>query len=320
MKPTSASAALAEAQPPPVPVCVNVAELLERQIAPREYVLAPILREKETAMLHAWRGVGKTYVGLAIAFAVASGGSFLSWQAPKPRRVLYLDGEMPARTMQDRMLAIVAGSDLGHHFDSDFLRFVCADLQEDPLPSLSTPEGQAAVEPLVADAELVIVDSISTLAGDGKENESESWLPMQAWALAQRRRGKTVLLLHHDGKGGEQRGTSRKEDILDLVIQLRHPPDYEPQHGARFEVHFRKYRGLLGDVVAPFEAALELPEHGGAVWTMRKLADAQLDRVVALLLDGVKVGDVAQELGISRATAYRLRKQAQDLGRLSHEA
>jgi len=184
------------------------------------------------------------------------------------------------------------------------------------LPNLSTAEGQLLLQPLVEEADLVVVDSISTLAGFGRENEAESWLPMQAWALDLRRCGKSVLLLHHDGKGGQQRGTSRREDILDVVIGLRHPPDYEPSQGARFEVRFDKARGLHGDAVAPFEAMLTVVD-GQAIWAIRQLDDAQLDRAAALFRDGCKPTDVAQELCVSRATAYRLQKRLREQGLLT---
>ncbi len=41
-----------------------------------------------------------------------------------------------------------------------------------------------------------------------------------------------------------QRGTSRREDVLDTVIQLKRPKDYEPEDGGRFEVHFTKHCGF----------------------------------------------------------------------------
>jgi putative DNA primase/helicase len=37
-----------------------------------------------------------------------------------------------------------------------------------------------------------------------------------------------LLIVHHTGKGGEQRGTSRREDVLDTSISLRRPADYAP--------------------------------------------------------------------------------------------
>jgi len=82
-----------------------------------------------------------------------------------------------------------------------------------------------------------------------------------------------VLFIHHSGKGGAQRGTSRKEDVLDTVIALRRPEDYSPAEGARFEVHFEKARGFAGEEAEPFEAALT-----GAGWAVCKLEDA-LERV-----------------------------------------
>ena len=38
---------------------------------------------------------------------MASGGAFLKWTTPKPRRVLYVDGEMPAIAMQERFAATI---------------------------------------------------------------------------------------------------------------------------------------------------------------------------------------------------------------------
>jgi putative DNA primase/helicase len=69
---------------------------------------------------------------------------------------------------------------------------------------------------------------------------------MQELVLSLRRSGTTTLIVHHSGKGGQQRETSRREDVLDSVISLRRPDGYEPSEGARFEVHFEKSRGFTG--------------------------------------------------------------------------
>ena len=114
-----------------------------------------------------------------------------------------------------------------------------------------------SIEKLITEqTKLIVMDNISTLIRSGKENEGESWLPVQEWALRLRSRGKTVLFIHHSGKGGQQRGTSRREDVLDTVIALKKPADYKQQDGAHFEVHFEKNRGLYGDDVKPFEVRL----------------------------------------------------------------
>jgi putative DNA primase/helicase len=66
------------------------------------------------------------------------------------------------------------------------------------------------------------------------------------WLLRLRRKGVAVLLIHNAGVNGKQRGTSRREDALDLVIGLRRPADYSSEQGARFEVHIEKARTLVG--------------------------------------------------------------------------
>src|SRR5262249_3310327 len=213
----------------------------------REMLLANILPMKGLMMIYSRRGVGKTHMSVGIAVAAASGGTFLRWSAPAPRRVLLIDGEMPLVTLQERLAAAVAASNKEPP-DASYLRLIAADYQEDGIPDLSTAEGIEAIEPFIADGvDLVILDNLSTLCRSGKENESESWGPVQEWLLALRRRGISVVIIHHAGKNGAQRGTSKREDVLDTVINLVHPDDYQPDQGARFEIHFEKLRGFVGD-------------------------------------------------------------------------
>jgi hypothetical protein len=159
---------------------------------------------------------------------------------------------MPAVALQERYIAVVAASDMdapGENF-----RLLAADMQEDGLPDLADPEAQRFYEPYIADADLIIVDNLSTIARSLRENEADSFGPLQAWMVSQRSGGRSVLLVHHAGKGGGQRGTSRKEDTLDAVISLSRQPGYSASEGARFEVRFTKSRGFWGDDAEPFEA------------------------------------------------------------------
>ena len=79
---------------------LDLAELLTLDIPERGMVLDPIIPEKGLALLYAMRGTGKTHVALGIAHAVATGARFLNWQAPTPRRVLLVDGEMPTSDLR----------------------------------------------------------------------------------------------------------------------------------------------------------------------------------------------------------------------------
>ncbi len=293
---------------------VNIGDFLSMVIPPREMVLAPVLPSQGLAMLYAARGVGKTFVGLGMAYAVATGGAFFRWQAPAPRRVLYIDGEMPASAMQERLAQIVQGSEIEPP-STDYLRVITPDLQEDGIPDISSTEGQAAIEDYLEGVSLVIVDNLSTLCRYGRENDAESWEPMQEWLLSLRRRGFSVLLVHHAGKGGNQRGTSKREDCLDTVICLKRPPDYRAEDGARFEVHLEKARGVIGEDAKPFEARLEVRDNA-AVWTTRDIEDRELEQVIELTRAGDTVRDITEETGISKSKVNRLQKRARDEGRL----
>ena len=186
--------------------------------------------------------------------------------------------------------------------------FLSADLYRDGLPDLASTEGQAAIERLLPNIEVLILDNVSTLVRSGVENEAEGWLPVQNWLLRLRRMGKTVIIVHHAGKGGAQRGTSRREDPLDLVLNLRAPEDYEPVEDARFEVHFEKGRGLLGAAKDPFEAKLETRD-GKSIWTMCALEDAKLQEIRELRTAGQTIRQIAKQLGISKSAVDRALKK-----------
>jgi putative DNA primase/helicase len=156
--------------------------------------------------------------------------------------------------------------------------------------------------------ELLVLDNLSSLTSVIRDNDAESWTPIQEWLLRLRRRGISVLIVHHAGKGGEQRGTSRREDVLDTSLSLRRPSDYKAPQGARFEVHFEKARGIHGQLAKPFEVRLEIIDRV-ASWTIREIEDANLARVKALLEDGLTVRDIADETGIPKSTVGRLKKQ-----------
>jgi putative DNA primase/helicase len=286
---------------------IAIEDLLAEEIRPREMLLDPVLPEQGLAMLYAYRGIGKTYLALGMAAAVASGAKFLRWQAPRPRRVLFVDGELPAATIRERAAMTIAGFG-DARLAPGALRIVTPDLQERPMPDLGTVKGQRLIEPHLEGVDLLVIDNLSSLCRSGNENEGEGWLPVQEWALGLRRRGMSVLFVHHAGKNKSQRGTSRREDLLDTVITLRHPSDYSPEDGLRAEVHFEKTRSLLGEAARPFEVMMSNGANREAVWTFREMEDVMADRAATLFSVNMSVRDVANALGISRSHAGRLRQ------------
>ncbi len=291
---------------------IGLSEFLRLEIPAREMLLNPILPQRSLSMLYAPRGLGKSWLALSIGLTVASGSRLLRWSAPRKRRVLYVDGEMPLVALQERLQAIsAAASDIAN----DGFQLLAADYVETGI-NLSGEEGQQSVEALLPDTDLLILDNLSTLCSGRSENASDAWLPMQQWLLRLRRKGLAVLLVHHAGNNGRQRGTSRREDALDTVIALRRPANYSPDQGCRFEIHFEKLRNRVDPgAAAPFEASLEGVLAAGQEvvrWTDHDLVPPILMRAAELFEDGLTVREVAAALKISKSEAGRLRLRYQE--------
>jgi len=288
-------------------VALTIDELLTRKFPPMEALLAPWLCKQHLSMVYAWRGVGKTHFALAVAYAVASGGTFLKWKADKPRRVVYIDGEMAGDAIKARIAAIVASTPDEHEPPNGYFRIITPDTQNQPLPDLASAEGQAALAPIIADADLIVVDNLSCLMRSGAENDGDDWMPVAGWALELRRQGKAVLFVHHAGKSKAQRGTSRREDLMYVVIKLDHAKDYRQEMGAAFTVEFQKARHLTGDDARNLEASLTHDEQGVQAWGWKDADQGMTERIRKLKADApdLNQSQIAEELGCNRSTVSR---------------
>src|SRR6516164_531157 len=151
---------------------VSVTELLKMDVKDREMVLHPFLPTQGLAMLYSKRGVGKTFLSLGISIAVASGSPFLKWNAPTPRKVLYVDGEMPLSSLKQRLFDILAGTDIHPDFYPN-LELITPDVQTRGLPDLATISGQDEIEEHLPGVNLLVLDNLSSLVRAVKENEGE---------------------------------------------------------------------------------------------------------------------------------------------------
>lgn len=85
----------------------------------REPILGKWLMQGDLGFVYGPRGLGKTWLGLYIARKIAEGGSAAHWNAHKPRRVLYVDGEMPFDEMCRRNAALTDVQTDGLFFQSN---------------------------------------------------------------------------------------------------------------------------------------------------------------------------------------------------------
>ncbi|MCF8081808.1 MAG: AAA family ATPase [Deltaproteobacteria bacterium] len=300
---------------PSLETCVLDLPALQKMEIPERQKIFSWLCQGGLVMLYGPRGIGKTFFVLFLAIAAACNRPFMKWGKPsEPVGVLVIDGEMALADLRERLtsllpgkpvepLKILSGEVAFTQFERD-LNFVNSDTQEGILKILDNDKR----------IRLLIIDNISCLFRGIKESSKDDWEKVTPWLLAIRRRGVAVVLVHHAGKGGDQRGTSGREDMLDTVVKLGSVQN-DVADGAKFTVTFTKSRGAYGEDVKPFEASLSLgtPES----WTWRPIEDSTYDRMLALARDGIDtVSDMADELKVSKGLVSRLKKKAIEQGDL----
>jgi hypothetical protein len=221
-------------------------ELAALDIPEREFVVEPFISASSLTMIYAVRGLGKTWFAVSLSLAVAEGAKFLAYDVPQARRVLYVDGEMSLQDLKERITSLTSAP-------PDALMFLPSErLFREARPlNLHERKDQAAIERAIGALsaagqapEMIVFDNLSSLSGGVDENDNSALDGLLRWLTGLRHGGLAIVLIHHAGKSGTQRGASRREDLLDTSIELQQPPvDEEPHPGAHFILQFAKTRG-----------------------------------------------------------------------------
>ena len=296
---------------------VTIGELVSMELPERQRFL-PWLVEGGLVMVFGPRGVGKTYFSIGLAAALTCQTQFMKWDVEKPAGVLLVDGEMSLGDLRSRIVEMLPGEPVAP------LEIVSHEIvfeREEKDLNLGLPEWQDAIGTYLEDhpdIRVVIIDNLSCLLPGVAEDKRDEWAnKVLPFLLGMRRRGIAVVMLHHSGKGGDQRGTSSREDQLNTVIKLVQPPAYDATKGAQFVVSFTKSRNAFGDEIKDFEVELINNDTGGLTWAWRDVEQSNEDRLLQLARDGVEhVNDAAEELGISKGQVSKLKKRLQAKGML----
>lgn len=292
---------------------VDYPELLNIQLPERKCHL-PWLLEGGLTMVYGPRGLGKTMFSLGLTAALTTGRNFLGWPVLEAVGVLYVDGEMALDELRSRITALLSETPKAP------LSFLSGEIVYSRLERDLTLSEDHIRQSIVSildtrkDLRVLVIDNISCLFPGIDEDKKRDWEPIQAWLISLRRRNLSVVLIHHAGKSGQQRGTSGREDALDTVIQLSRPTDYDAREGCHFELSFNKARSVKGEYVTALDVRLE-EINGMPIFTHRPLERSNEARVQELLAEGVtNLREIAETLGISKTYAYKLKKRIEEGG------
>ena len=191
---------------------------LSKNIRERDYLLGSVICTTSRWMVYGQTGLGKTLFVMNIAAAMSVAANTMGWQGKRKCTVMYLDGEMPAETFKERIEQVVAlyGSDAqiyGYNRD---------DLDDEQMPPLNTPEGEAWLwkEIAIVKPDVIVFDSIMCLLG-GDMKEEDSWEPVKTMIRRLTSMRIAQIWMHHAGhNAGQAYGTSTRTWEMDTVVRL----------------------------------------------------------------------------------------------------
>lgn len=289
----------------------------EIPIQPKTVYLHPWVTSSQVILVSGWRNSGKTMFVMSMLDSITKKMQFGPWSCELPETCLYMDGEMVADDVIDRL----KGFGLGNR---QCPLFIYSDYYANSLglsrANLLDEKWRAAMQKLLIENNVKIwaVDNLASLTPGADENVKSEWDPVNQWFLELRFQGITSVLVHHTGKGGAQRGTSAREDNIDISIGLERPANYHTEDGARFVCKFHKSRIKTADLPYVKDYEFQLREQDGRyVWTY---CDEQADKkrqVLTMLDQGFKQKDIADELGVSGAYISKVKNRALSDGILS---
>ena len=300
---------------------ISSRDFLKMDIPKRRLIMSPWLKESTLAMIYAPRGIGKTFLGLSIALAITRKASISTWTVDNPAGCLYIDGEMSAEEMQDRIKR------LSEKMPDELkpLRIYSADLKSrkgETSLGLSNKEGRDEIYEylkLNPEIKVLILDNIAALTPGIPENDKEAWDPINQWLLGLRFLGVSVIFFHHAGKKGLQRGTSGREDALDVVIKLEQPKKYKPEDGACFKVVFEKSRGVAGDEVSEIILKIVETGDGNLSWESPSTDESTKVLVIRMPGSGVPQKDIPKAVGCTKQNVHHHKKRAIKNGYLDQD-
>ena len=278
---------------------VTSSELHALQLTPRKKLLGDFFCEGDLGFIFAPRGVGKTWLALAIAQALSTGGKLGDWQANESVKVLYIDGEMPPDLIGSRCEGLDACNS-----NLEFLNHEILFERAGRVLNIANPEVQQAITArcIASWVTVLILDNLSTLASGMRENEADSWEQVNHWLLDLRRRKIAVVTVHHAGSSGEMRGTSKREDNVFWIIALDDAKqNADDKRGARFISRFTKPSRNTQEEIPAYEWHI-VTEASGEVSISHKRAES-LQVFRKLIEDGVtENSQLAEEMKVTKGT------------------
>ncbi|SPD74180.1 conserved hypothetical protein [uncultured Desulfobacterium sp.] len=300
-------------------IIIDASSFIQLDIPERKALLHPWLKESAMILGVGDRGCGKSFFALGICDAVTKESSFGAWECKRSVPSLFLDGEMTTQDVADR----IKGLRLDTARQNPLYVYSDAYANQHGLPRahLANESWRVKMKSILIakHVKLWVIDNLASLASGLDENSKKEWDPINQWLLELRFAGITTLMLHHTGKSGTQRGTSAREDNIDISFTLKRPSDYTPEDGAKFIVHFTKARVSTKDLqlIADTQFKLLEDETGVYSWDFGDVRKENRLAVLEMISEGMDQKTICDTLGLSKGYVSKVKKKLLDDGHIS---
>lgn len=291
---------------------ITIEELFAREDVEREYLLKPFFKERQPIMIYSRTGLGKSFFTLSIALAIAGGGGFAGYVAPKPRKVAYFDGEMSLEDLQSRIKSLIALMKLDRKIVNDNFNLIPRTHQDikKSLPDLNSEEEAELIIDYVRkyNIDVAVFDNYSTLVNSVEDENSASGFNNTMNLLQELSKcGTASILVHHSGKNNSKsnyRGSSKMAVLMESIIKLDDNPNAKFDE-VSFKVLFEKFRQK--QTQETLDRVLTLREE----WIAEEDTDSLEAKVVGMLesLNYAVDKEIYVQLGISQSSFSKLKKK-----------
>jgi KaiC/GvpD/RAD55 family RecA-like ATPase len=312
---------------------LSAADFISREYPAAEYLLFPLVSKETITQIWASPGVGKTLFSMELACALANGEGFLKYkwhENSKPVPVCYVEAEMSARQLQERLLNITQRyQNEGKKFNFDLLKFaILREQLNHSFDPLNTDLGRKRLELQLEQISqqhgqkpVVFLDNVSCLT-NFQEKDGEAWISFMNFLIQLRSKGYTVFFLHHATKeGSTSSGSNMKERSVDLEIKLSEPDKdqrLDLKDETQIVIQFKKWREF--NYTEHSKSFLASVARHTSKWSWHELNNkktTQKEIAFKYWYEDQKIGIWSEDMkeheehSISKAMFYRFKKQQQ---------
>jgi hypothetical protein len=296
---------------------VGSSELKNIDIPKRPPLVGDWWKEGDLGYICAQRGAGKTHLAMMFARAIAGPTPNVGpWDCPGNVQVLYIDGEMPFDDIRSRDKAY-----LNTHDSSSvlYMNHEVVFQRSGREMNIAKPDFQSSILEFCKERKVRVIffDNLSSLASGMDENGANDWEHVKPWLLRFRRAGISVVIVHHAGRSGKMRGTSKREDDTFWIIELEDEKD-EATKGAKFRMRFSKNRNDKGEsrsISWHFQPTTDR-DNDAACFPVYTILDPE-DDFLELVKNGVnRCKDIADSMGWKAPRVSKLANKLKERDRI----